>query len=288
MWNFLLAWSFEPTLAFGLLAVALAYAVGVHRVNKAHPRQPWPVKYTVLFYSGLGLLLFVTLGPIGTYDGQMFWAHMIQHLVVMMLAAPLLLLGQPVLLILRVSSPAFRTRYVVPILRSRLVRFLTHPVVSWVIFASVIVLAHFTHFYEWALEHDSVHLYIEHPMFMAAALIYFYPLVGIGPGASSMPPAHKIVSLLAMMVPETMTGFAIYMARGVLYPYYATVTDRPIGPGTAIADQRLGGAFMWSTTMAFSTIWVVYAGWQWLKSEEVQSKRVDLEIARETRASGSQ
>ncbi len=284
MWDFITTWTFEPVLAVTILAAAVAYFVAVRRVNQRHPSQPWPRHYSFFFYTGLALIVLVTLGPFGAFDDTMFWAHMTQHIVFMMWAAPFLLLGQPVLLVLRVSSRSFRSDVVVPVLHSRVVRFFTHPVVSWVIFAGVLVGAHFTGFYEYAIDHAWVHNYVEHTMFLGVALLYFYPLVGIGPGASSMKPFSKVVSLFLMMLPETMVGFAIYMARHVLYPHYAAVTSRPWGPSTGIADQRLGGALMWSSAMIFDAVWISYAAWQWIKSEEVKARRVDAQVQAEIAA----
>jgi cytochrome c oxidase assembly factor CtaG len=279
LWEFVTTWTFEAPLALMLLAATIAYLFAARRVDRLHPTQPWPRRHTGFFLTGLALILLVTLGPIGSYDDDFFWAHMSQHIILMMLAAPFLILGEPVLLILRVSSPGVRHRYVVPVLHSRIVGFLTHPVVSWVIFAGVLVLTHFTHFYEFALEHPNVHNYVEHSLYLGAGLLYFYPLLGTAVGTVRMQPFAKVVSLFLMMLPEAMVGFAIYTASAVLYPYYAAVTDRPWGPSTALADQRLGGALMWSSGMIFDALWISVAAAQWWKAEEVKSRRVDAAIA---------
>jgi len=281
VWEFVTTWSFEPFLALVLVAVATTYAVAAWQVTRAHPDQPWPPHHSVFFGLGLLVVLLATLGPVGSYDDDFFWAHMTQHILLMMLAAPLLLLGEPVLLVLRVSSRDFRRSVVVPILHSRVVRFVTHPVVGWLVFAGVLYGTHFTGFFEYALEHPAVHDYVEHPLYLGAGLLYFYPLLGLGPGASAMPPFAKVVSLFLMMLPEVMVGFAIYMAGSVLYPFYDTVDDRPWGPSNALDDQRLGGAFMWSSAMIFDAIWISVAVWGWWRAEEHKARRIDAEIAAE-------
>ena len=280
-WDFVTTWTFEPILASVLVVVAAAYGVAARRVTNEHPRQPWPARSSVLFGLGLLVVLVSTLGPVGSYDDAFFWAHMTQHILLMMLAAPLLLLGEPVLLVLRASTRSFRRSVVVPVLHSRVVRFLTHPVVGWLVFAVVLFGTHFTGFFEYALEHPAVHDYVEHPLYLGAGLLYFYPLLGVSAGASAMAPFAKVVSLFLMMVPETMVGFAIYMAGGVLYPFYTAVDDRPWGPSTALDDQRLGGALMWSSAMLFDAIWISVAVWGWLRAEEHKAKRVDAQIAAE-------
>ena len=251
-----------------LAAVTAAYLLAAGRVTHLHPTQPWPRRHTVLFCLGMLTVLVATLGPVGSFDDDFFWAHMTQHILLMMLAAPLLLLGEPVLLVLRISSRQVRRTVILPVLHSRVVRFLTHPVVGWLVFAGVLYGTHFTGFFEYALEHPAVHDYVEHSLYLGAGLLYFYPLLGVSPGASAMQPFAKVVSLFTMMLPEAATGFAIYMASSVLYPFYEAVDDRPWGPSTALADQRLGGAFMWSSAMLFDAMWISVAVWGWLKAEE--------------------
>lgn len=281
MWTFVSGWTFEPLLAAGIIVAAVLYGLGLRRVTRATPAHRWPVKYTVAYYFGIAAMTVALLGPFGRWDRVMFWAHMTQHIVIMMIAVPLMLLGQPVLLILRTVSPHTRTTYVVPFLRSRVVRFFTHPAVSWVIFGSVLFIVHFTGFYNYALGHLWVHTYVEHAMYVFAAVVYFYPLLGIGPHVKPIDPPMKVASLFLMMLPESMVGFAIWSAGHVLFPHYDTVTDRVWGPGTALLDQRLGGSLMWSSSMIVGVVWILYAAWQWMKAEEVKSKRVDREIAAE-------
>lgn len=273
-------WSFELPLLLALVGAVAVYLAAARSVTRRHPTQPWRAHHSAFFVGGVAVVMVATLGPFGSLDDTFFWAHMTQHILLMMLAAPLLLLGEPVLLLLRSSSRTFRQGVVLPVLHSRAVRFVTHPVVSWVVFAGVLVGAHFTGFFEFALEHEAVHHYVEHPLYLGAGLLYFYPLLGTSPGASAMPPFAKVVSLFLMMLPETMVGFAIYMAGAVLYPHYTGVTDRPWGPSTALADQRLGGAFMWSSAMVFDALWISVAVWEWMKAEEHKARRVDAAVKR--------
>jgi len=284
VWDFISTWSFEPALTLVLVLVTAAYLTGSRRVSRIHPTQPWPVNHSIRFLGGIGVIVIATWGPVGSLDGDFFWAHMTQHMLLMMLAAPLLLLGEPVLMVLRVLSRGTRRRVAIPVLHSRVVRFLTHPVVSWVIFAGVLVGTHFTGFFEYALEHEAVHNFVEHPVYLGAGLLFFYPLLGTSAGSSAMPAFAKVVSLFVMMIPEAMVGFAIYMAGDVLYPHYLLIDVRPWGPSTAIADQRLGGAIMWSSAMVFDIIWISLAVAQWIKSEERKGIRVDAEIAAEIAA----
>jgi putative copper resistance protein D len=273
--TFLQEWTFDPAPVVSLLAVTAGYLWAVRRINRNSPDYPWPRRATAWFLSGVALVWVAILGPIGAYDDTFFWAHMVQHLVLVMLAAPLLLLGAPVLLILRVSSRRIRHAYLVPVLRSRVVRALTDPYVGWLMFAGVLVGTHFSPFFDYSLRHPLVHQFIEHPLFLGAALLFYYPLLPGNPSPRHLAPAWRALSLFLMMIPETMTGFFIYASRYLLYPFYGTVA-RPFGPGP-LTDKQLAGALMWSGSMLIDAVWVSVAVLEWLHTEERRSHRIDLE-----------
>lgn len=278
-WRFLSTWTFDPVAGSMLLLAAAGYLLGANTVTRRHPRTPWPVRYTACFIAGMASLWVALLGPFGAYDDVFFWAHMTQHLIITMLAAPLLVLGAPVLLVLRVSTPRWRRRWVVPVLRSRLVRWLTHPILTWLLFVAVLMGTHFSPFYEYTLTHAWAHEFVEHPLFLAAALLFYYPLIGTNPAPRALPAAGRVVSLGLMMVPEAITGFFIYASPFVMYPYYASVA-RPFGP-SPLVDQQLGGALMWSGGMLLDTAWVALAARDWLRADAVRTRRSDAAVARE-------
>jgi putative copper resistance protein D len=268
-------WTFDPVPCVLLVTAAALYVWAARTVGRGRPGGRWPRRFTASFLTGLGLVWIVLLGPIGAYDDTFFWAHMVQHIVLMMLAAPLLLLGAPVLLILRVASRDVRRRYVLPVLRSRIVTALSNPYVGWLLFGGVLVGTHFSPFFEYSLGHPLVHEYVEHPLYLGAALIFYYPLLAGNPGPNRAAPALRAISLFLMMAPETMTGFFIYASRYLLYPFYATA-PRPFGPD-ALTDQQLAGALMWGGSMLIDSVWVAIAVLEWLHSEERRSHRIDLE-----------
>ena len=272
--TFLAAWSFEPVPVAGLLASAIGYLWCARRVGPRGAAGSWPRRLTASFLCGLALVWIAVVGPIGAYDDTFFWAHMVQHIVLMMLAAPILLLGSPVLLLLRASSRGVRHQWLVPVLRSRAVAALTHPVVSWLIFAGVLMGTHFSPFFEYSLRHPLVHDYVEHPVYLGAALLYYYGLLPGNPSPQRLAPAWRALSLFLMMIPETMTGFFIYASRYLLYPFYGDVA-RPFGP-TPLPDQQLAGALMWSGSMLIDSVWVSIAVLEWLRSEERRARRLDL------------
>ncbi|MEO9236835.1 MAG: cytochrome c oxidase assembly protein, partial [Jatrophihabitantaceae bacterium] len=108
--DFLGTWSLDPIPAACLLVTAAGYLWAAELVRRRQPARPWPRRHTACFIAGIVLLWLAILGPVGGFDDIFFWAHMTQHLILTMLAAPLLVLGEPVLLILRVATPAWRRR----------------------------------------------------------------------------------------------------------------------------------------------------------------------------------
>ena len=168
--TFLEEWTFDPVPAYFLIIIGASYLWAARRVVRNNPDRPWPRRNTASFLAGIALAWVAILGPPGGYDDTFFWAHMVQHLILVMLAAPLLLLGAPVLLMLRVSSRRVRHDHLVPVLRSRALTLATNPVLGWLLFAGVLVGTHFSPFFDYSLRHPLVHRLVEHPLYLGVAL----------------------------------------------------------------------------------------------------------------------
>jgi putative membrane protein len=282
-WTVLGAWSFRPVPTVALVVAAGLYMWGLRRVKESEP--PWSWWATSSYFGGLVVVACALLGPVAVYDDTFFWAHMVQHMLLMMVGAPLLVLGAPVLLLLRVSSRETRRRWILPVLHSRIVTVLTNPIVSGLLLAVVIMGTHFSAFFDYALRHNWFHDYVEHVLYLGAALLYFYTVLPGNPSRQRLAPGWRVMSLFLIMVPESMTGFFIYTARYLLYPFYGQVA-RPFGP-RPLPDQRLAGGLMWSLSMLTDFAWVSLAAVVWLRSEQRKSYRLDLDtLARQTRPVG--
>ena len=108
LWILATAWHFDPTVALPLVGTALAWLWMVHRIDRRHPRNPVPVPRTIAFLLGLFVIALALQSGVERYDTTLFSIHMVQHLLLMLIAPPLLLLGAPVTQLLRVVSPGFR------------------------------------------------------------------------------------------------------------------------------------------------------------------------------------
>lgn len=274
----LLAWQFEAHEVLPLVAAALLYRVGERRVARDHAQNPHPRWRAWSWYGGL-LVLFIALqSPIGTFDTTLFSVHMVQHLLMAMVAAPLLALGAPITLLLRVSSARVRQRVVLPVLHSWPLRVISFPVVTWLLFAAVMWATHFSSLYDAALEDPLAH-FVEHALYLGTALLFWWPVVGADPSPWRLPHAVRVGYLFLGMPQSSFLGLAILSAPGVLYPHYETLS-RDWGP-SPLADQQLAGGIMWAGGDLVFLIALVLAVWVWMRAEEAEGRRVDARLDRE-------
>ena len=276
--QFLSAWAFNVCIAANLIAATVAYLMGVHRVNRVQRARSarWSRWKSICFLAGIAALALVYLGPIDAWAHTFFWAHMTQHLVVTMAAAPLLVLGDPITLAFRASGPVNRRR-IVRILRTRTVHFLTDPIVTWILFAAMLLSFHFTGFYDWVLANHGAMVLIEQPAFLIVAFLYYLPLIGANLLPRRPTHAQRLISLALMMIPEATIGAVIYFSPVVLYDGYDIA--RPFGL-EALPDQQLSGAMMWGLVMVIDSFWMMWVAADWFSSEERRARREDAEINR--------
>ena len=234
--------SFDPAVTLPLAAVAFAWIVAVRRVDAAHPANPVPRIRTVAFFGGLAAIAIALQSGIERYDTALFSVHMVQHILLTLVAAPLIALGAPVTLALRVASPVARRRWLLPILHSRPLRVLAHPVVAWLIFAGVMWAAHFSPLFDLALENRLAHD-LEHGLFLGAALLFWWPAVGLDPAPWRLSYPARLLYVFLQMPQNTFLAVIILNAQSVLYPHYATL-ERIWGP-SPLFDQKAAGGIMW-------------------------------------------
>ena len=277
-WTLLLGWTFEPLPTIGIAATVAWWLWAVRRVDALHPGNPVPRRRTVAFLAGMVALAFALLSGIGAYDTALFSIHMVQHVLLMLVAAPLLALAAPFTLLLRLSSPGTRRRWLLPVLHSRLARFMAHPVTAWVMFAGMMWAVHFSPLFNASLEDPLVHD-VEHLLFLTGALLYWGPAVALDPVPWRMSHPARIGYLFTQMTQNTFLAFVILNASTVLYPHYATVVH-PWGMAV-IDDQRLAAGIMWiaGDAIFLTAIMAVVVGW--MRAEARDEARADRRAGEE-------
>lgn len=229
------------------LAAALAYALGLARAGDRGGRG----RVAALAWAAGVLALAVALSPpVDAWADRLLSGHMVQHLLVAMVAAPLLAAGAPVRLALRALRRPGRRR-LASVLHSRAARLIGQPACGWAAFTAVMLGTHLTPLYGLALRLPFVHA-LEHMAYLVAGLAYWAPLVGADPLPSRPASAGRIAWLLASMPPMGLLG-AWLLSGPLRYAEYA-------GPG-ALADQRVAASVIWaggSLLLALATVVLAY------------------------------
>lgn len=238
----------------------------------------WNRLSTLAFLVAMASLALAYLGPFGAWAHDAFWAHMGQHLLVLMIAGPMIVLSSPVRLTFANLGPQGRRR-LVRILRSRPVEFLTNPYVGWLLFATVLLGSHTQIVMNWALiSHDGMEFVIR-PIYLFAALTFYYPLIGCDLIAKRPAPSVRLMSLGLMMIPETALGIVIHFAPVPLYwPYEQTAA---LYGFDVMADQKFAGAMMWAIAMVLDGIWMMVAALEWWRDQEKETRKLERQEARE-------
>jgi cytochrome c oxidase assembly factor CtaG len=243
----LLSWAWRPEimLTLGLAtAVHLAGRWQLSRRGSGRLVSPWR---SVAYLGGLAVLGIALMSPIDVLSGQFFYMHMIQHLLLVMIAPPLLLLADPMPIMLWGLPSNLRLevgRWLRPDAAfRRVVRALTTPGLVWLYVVAVLVGWHDPKAYNLTLENDLVHD-LEHLTFFGTAMLFWWHVIGAAPHIHRrLSPGVRIGYVLSVVPASALTGIAIAFAQEPIYTYYTTIPR--LGEMTVVQDQMLGGVIMW-------------------------------------------
>jgi putative copper resistance protein D len=277
--GFLTHWSLEPLVLTPLGIIAATFWWLLARVRGgAHPGHV-PTRRVVFLSASLVVAFLALESPLGFYADQSFSVHMIQHLLLTLVVAPLFVLGGPVTLALQGATPGVRRDLLLPLLHGRTTRVLSNPVVSWGFFALALPLSHIPALYDLTLRSNVWHG-LEHLVLVFSATLFWWPIAGVDPVPSRISHPARVLYLFLIMPVMTFTGLGIYNATHVLYPHYAAVAERL--HQSALADQNLAGALMWESGMFLIVPALGAVLIDWMNREERESIRDDARRARLT------
>lgn len=266
------SWPSAPWLAASLLASVTIYFLGWRRLHARDPER-WHAGRLAAFIGGLGAFYLALASPIEEFASLLLSVHMLQHLLLMMVAPPLVWLGWPMLPMLRGLPAPVRTFWIAPIVRTRRVRnmfaALSHPLVAWPIFVAATWGWHLPAFYELGLASDAWHI-VQHICFTAAALLFWFPVVRPFPSRPGWPKWLLLPYLLLGDIQNTLLAAWLTFSSAALYPHYEQVPR--IGGFSALDDQRLAGVLMWvpgSIVFLVPLFWIVVS---YFVSGEVKQK----------------
>jgi cytochrome c oxidase assembly factor CtaG len=270
-------WQFAPVVTVLAVASAALYGWGVVRVARRHPARPWPPWRTGLFAGGLAVIVIATQSGVGAYDDVLFWDHMVQHLMLLMVAPPLLIAGQPMTLLMHASRNPLH-RWTKRALRSRVASFLTWPVFGAVAYTGAVVAAHLTSLANLVETNQSLHD-AEHAAFLIIGYLFFLPILGREPIRWRLSYPMRFIILVLIMPVDTFTGLVLgYGGAGTAG---LATGPRPAWAPSPVADLHAGGAVMWigGDGIMFGLMMLIYLMWS-LDERDPASGRGWLERAR--------
>jgi putative membrane protein len=258
-----LKWSIHPSTVIGLAALAALYLWRARSATSENLLSGWR---KLSFFSSL-LVIFGSLnGPIHDLsDTYLFSAHMVQHLLLTMLMPPLMILGVPGWML----RPLLRNRVI-----SAIARRVTKPITCFVIFNLVIAVWHLPIFYNAAMDNHNIHI-LEHLMFMAAAVLMWWPITSQLPELPRLSYPGQMLYCFLMILPMSIVAIYISMADQVLYPAYSAAPR--VTSLSPLEDQLLGGLIMWvpGGVIFMIIMTVVFFRWAARGEDDTASAQVD-------------
>ncbi|HYB31161.1 MAG TPA: cytochrome c oxidase assembly protein [Solirubrobacteraceae bacterium] len=218
------------------LVYLLAANVGSRRDRR---RRTWPRGRTACFLAGLAVLVVDLYSGIGTEADTRLSIHMVEHMVMWVVVAPLLAAGAPVRLAF-FALPRPNRRALARWLHSRGVSAVTGPVGSVSLFTAVLLISHLPVVYGLALRNDYVHE-AEHGLYLLTALLVWAPLLGVDPLPHRLGPRGRLVCMGACMLPMALIALWLGTAPDPVYSHYL----HTLGPA-ALRDQRVAATIMWA------------------------------------------
>lgn len=267
---FLVSWEWDPTIIIGVVVAAALYARGWRRLRGRGHGGRWLKPWRVwMFYLGLGAIVLALLSPIGTYDTLLFSMHMTQHLLLIIVAAPLIWLGAPLLPVLW-AFPREARRSVGSIFHhehplNRVFTFLTRAPVALTLYVVNLVVWHVPALYDLAQGRTVVHD-LEHAFFLGTALLFWWPVIHPTGGKRRLGYGAAILYLFPAKVAGFVVGAALTLTSE---PIYQTYIQAPRLFGfTALDDQQLGGLLMWVWGGLIFFVPILFLVVAWMREEE--------------------
>lgn len=245
-----------------LFVALLLYMFGVQRVAEWSPRR------TVSFLAGLIVTFIATQSVIGLFDMEYFSDHMIQHLLLIMVAAPLFALSAPLDLAYDAGSPGLKR-----VLDGRVMSTLTHPLFGFAAYFIFIPVTHLTGLFNLMLEHEWIH-HLEQIGFLIVGYLFFRVAFGLERGIT-IHRGLRLVYVMAAVPVDTFTGLALAMSSHTPFPAYKAMAPRGSTTQGILSNIHLGGAIMWIGGDALMLLACIPIAIAWVKWETIRTRELD-------------
>ncbi len=240
-------WEWRPEVLVVLIPLATIYLVGWVRLRRRDATRLATKWRLAAYVAGMLLLSISLMSPVDILGGQLFFMHMTQHMLSIMLAAPLIWLGSPFPIGVW-GLPMAARRFLIGIFADSSpvrpwIAAATQPFVAWILFIFIYIGWHDSGAYNLALVSPSVHD-VQHITFFGAAMLFWWHIVGAAPRLHKSLSAWVAIFMLMAAIPfNAIAGFAIANSDSVIYTYYESVPR--IWGFSVLQDQAIGGVIMW-------------------------------------------
>jgi len=231
-WHHLNQWHLGVLALLLLFGASYLYARGVMRVSA------WPRLRTVSFAGGIVVTFLATQSILGVYDMVYFSDHMIQHLLLIMVAAPLFALSAPLDLAYDAGHATVRR-----LLDSTFMARLTHPLTAFIIYFLFIPVTHLTGLINLMMQHEWFH-HLEQIGFLVAGYLFFRAAFGLERGVK-LHPGLRLVFVMAAVPVDTFTGLVLSMSATIPYNNYLAMSPVGSTKASVLLNLHLGGGIMW-------------------------------------------
>jgi putative membrane protein len=241
----LAAWQIPWWTAASLLIAAILYLAGFARLHRQMPAR-FPLSRCIFYMAGLAALAVALVSPLEALDDRLLITHMVQHLTLLVIAPPFLLLGAPQIPLIRALPPKLAKHTIGLLAKSRICRrifdAITRPPGTLAIFSLVMLGWHLPAPFQAALRSDNWHI-AEHGCMILAGFLFWYPVILPWPARERWPRWAFFPYLLIADAENTLLGAFMVLSGRLLYPFYASAAR--FDAITPMNDQVLAGAIMW-------------------------------------------
>lgn len=271
-------------LLWALIAIfGIVYYVWGH-LRLAQRGDHWPISRTILWVSGMVLLIFATNSGLVVYGTYLFSIHMLGHMLLSMAVPLLLVLGAPITLasraiVARKDGSRGAREWILVAVHSKYLAIIGHPVVAASIFGLSLIVFYYSPLFEWALKDHLGHLWMT-AHFVFSGYLFAQSLIGIDPSPHNPPYPLRLIIVLATMAFHAFFGLSIILGTSLLVPDWYGAMGRTWGDSPLI-DQQNGGELAWGLGEFPTLALAILVTWAWSKSDERINKRRDRLAERE-------
>jgi cytochrome c oxidase assembly factor CtaG len=256
-------WSIQPPLAYVAVA-AMLYWVG----GRGYRRGEQSALCTAAFAAGLLTIVVALDSPLDADADRLFWAHMAQHVLLLTVAPPLILLGRPWPRMWRGLPLQTRTSIGRALARARFaapIRALARPVPAWLLFNATVIGWHIPGLYDATLRSGGIHD-LEHAMFFFTGLLFWARVIDPGPLRPRLAWPGRIAYVLGAMIVGWIIAITLVLVPDPLYSPYVLLAHRP-GGISALTDQQLAAGVMWVPGSLAYAIAMIIGFYRWLEPD---------------------